>query len=162
MFSLMLRNLASVQLRCLQAIKTNAIGIPIPQETDAAITWLQTALQQHWNGTLYLSLMPPPPGYDANIDIVSACIYGPCRVLTRSCWRPRRRFGINTQAVPLDQLSTTDLDLRGSPARINSRPTMRVLSTADLHFHVNRSDGETSAFSSASTSRSPRLRDSII
>jgi hypothetical protein len=36
---------------------------------------------------------------------------------------------------------------------------MRVLSTADLHFHVNRSDGETSAFSSASTSRSPRLRD---
>jgi glucoamylase len=80
MFSLMLRNLASVQLRCLQAIKANAIGIPIPQETDAAITWLQTALQQHWNGTLYLSLMPPPPGYDANIDIVSACIYGavPC------------------------------------------------------------------------------------
>jgi hypothetical protein len=29
---------------------------------------------------VYMSLMPPPPGYGANIDIVSACIYGavPC------------------------------------------------------------------------------------
>jgi glucoamylase len=70
----------SVQLRCFQAITTNAIGIPVPPETDAAITWLQTALQQHWNGTLYISLLPAPDGYDANIDIVSACIYGavPC------------------------------------------------------------------------------------
>jgi glucoamylase len=70
----------SVQLRCLQTIKANTIGIPVPQGTDAAIPWLQTALQQHWNGTFYVSLMPPPPGYDANIDIVSACIYGavPC------------------------------------------------------------------------------------
>jgi glucoamylase len=70
----------SVQWRCLQAIKANGIGIPIPPGTDAAITWLQTALQQHWNGKLYVSVMPPPPGYDANSDIVSACIYGavPC------------------------------------------------------------------------------------
>jgi len=75
----------SVQLRCLQAIKANGIGIPIPPGMDAAITWLQTALQQHWNGTLYVSVMPPPPGspppgYDANTDIVSACVYGavPC------------------------------------------------------------------------------------
>jgi glucoamylase len=70
----------SVQLRCFQAIKANAIGIPVPPGTDAAITWLQTALQQHWNGTLYVSLLPAPSGYDANIDIVCACIYGgvPC------------------------------------------------------------------------------------
>jgi glucoamylase len=70
----------SVQLRCFQAIRANTIGIPVPPETDAAIAWLQTALQQHWNGTIYVSLMPPPPGYDVNVDIVSACIYGavPC------------------------------------------------------------------------------------
>jgi len=70
----------SVQLRCFQAIKGNSIGIPVPPGTDAAITWLQTALPQHWNSTLYVSLLPAPPGYDANIDIVSACIYGavPC------------------------------------------------------------------------------------
>jgi len=70
----------SVQLRCFQAIKANTIGIPVPPDIDAAITWLQTALQQHWNGTLYVSLLPAPAGYDANIDIVSACIYGavPC------------------------------------------------------------------------------------
>ena len=37
----------SVQLRCFQAIKANAIGIPVPPRTDAAITWLQTALQWH-------------------------------------------------------------------------------------------------------------------
>jgi glucoamylase len=70
----------SVQLRCFQAIKANTIGIPVPPDIDAAITWLQTALQQHWNGTFYVSLLPAPAGYDADIDIVSACIYGavPC------------------------------------------------------------------------------------
>jgi glucoamylase len=70
----------SVQLRCFQAIQANAIGIPVPAGIDAAIAWLQTALPQHWNGTLYVSLLPAPPGYDANIDIVCACIYGavPC------------------------------------------------------------------------------------
>jgi glucoamylase len=70
----------SVQLRCFQAIKANAIGIPVPPGIDAAITWLESALPQHWNGTLYVSLLPAPPGYDANIDIVSACLYGgvPC------------------------------------------------------------------------------------
>jgi glucoamylase len=70
----------SVQLRCFQTINANTFGIPVPQGTGAAITWLQTALQQHWNGTFYVSLIPPPPGYDVNIDIVSASIYGavPC------------------------------------------------------------------------------------
>ena len=70
----------SVQLQCLQAIKANTIGISVPQGTDAAITFLQSALQQHWNGTYYVSLMPAPSGYDPNIDIISASIYGaiPC------------------------------------------------------------------------------------
>src|SRR5260370_12135931 len=70
----------SVQLRCFQAIKGNSIGIPVPPGTDAPITWLQTALQQNGNATFYVSLLPALAGYDANIDIVSACIYGalPC------------------------------------------------------------------------------------
>jgi glucoamylase len=70
----------SVQLLCFQTIKANTIGIPVPAQTDAAIAFLQSALQQHWNGTYYVSVMPAPAGYDPNIDIVSACIYGaiPC------------------------------------------------------------------------------------
>lgn len=67
----------SAQLLCLQAIKANTIGIAVPAGTDAAIAWLQTALQQHWNGTFYVSMLDPQPaGYDPNIDIVCACIYG--------------------------------------------------------------------------------------
>lgn len=67
----------SAQLLCLQAIKTNTIGLGVPQGTDAAITWLQAALQQHWNGSYYVSILnPQPAGYDPNIDIVCACIYG--------------------------------------------------------------------------------------
>jgi hypothetical protein len=31
----------------------------------------EKAAKHHWNGTLYVSLLPAPPGYDANIDIVS-------------------------------------------------------------------------------------------
>jgi glucoamylase len=70
----------SVQLRCFQAIKPNTIGIPVPPGTDAAIAFLQSALQQHWNGTSYVSLIPAPTAYDPNIDIISASIYGaiPC------------------------------------------------------------------------------------
>jgi len=75
----------STQLRCFQEIKSNKCGIVVPAAMDAAISWLQTALQQHWNGTCYVSLMQQPgnnvpPGYDPNIDIISASIYGavPC------------------------------------------------------------------------------------
>jgi glucoamylase len=71
----------SAQLRCFQAIQANAIGIAVPPATAAAIAWLQTALASHWNGSIYVSLLPPPtPGYDPNIDIVSASLYGavPC------------------------------------------------------------------------------------
>lgn len=70
----------SAQLRCFEAIKANTYGIPIPEGIDAAIEWLQNALASHWNGTIYVSILPPPPDYDPNIDIVCASIYGaiPC------------------------------------------------------------------------------------
>lgn len=74
----------SVQLRCFREIADNQIGIAVPNGIAEAITWLENALTTHWNGTYYVSLAVPgsqPPqsvtdGYDANIDIVSACIYG--------------------------------------------------------------------------------------
>jgi glucoamylase len=72
----------AAQLKCFQVIKANTFGIPVPQGIDAAITWLQnTGLPGHWNGTTYVSILPAPnnsipAGYDTNIDIVSACVYG--------------------------------------------------------------------------------------
>jgi glucoamylase len=77
----------AVQLRCLQAISSNTHGITVPPATGGAIAWLESALQGHWNGTCYVSLMAPSPsggspsdpavqGYDPNIDIVLASIYG--------------------------------------------------------------------------------------
>jgi glucoamylase len=79
----------AVQLRCLRAISTNTQGIAVPQGTDAAISWLESALPGHWDGTHYVSLLAPGTGatptpvvegYDPNIDIVMAGIYGaiPC------------------------------------------------------------------------------------
>ncbi len=73
----------SVQLRCFQAISSNTIGISVPAGTAATVTWLTTALQSHWNGSYYVSILPQSnagPGYDPNMDIVIACIYGaiPC------------------------------------------------------------------------------------
>lgn len=68
----------SAQLRCFQAINGNTIGIPVPNGTTEAITALQNALQTHWNGTYYVSVLQSTrgPGYDPNIDIVMASIYG--------------------------------------------------------------------------------------
>jgi glucoamylase len=57
-------------------IQSNTFGIAVPQATDAAITSLEAALAGHWNGTIYQSLLPPPSGYDPNIDIVCASVYG--------------------------------------------------------------------------------------
>jgi glucoamylase len=81
----------SVQLRCLQELTGNTQSIPVPVGTDQAVKWLQAALDAHWDGTHYATMIggdPPgqadhpmvPPGYDPNIDIVQACIYGavPC------------------------------------------------------------------------------------
>jgi glucoamylase len=67
----------AVQLRCFRAVKANTIGIAAPAGVDAAIAWLENALQEHWTGRYYQSLLPPPTNaYDPNIDIVLAAIYG--------------------------------------------------------------------------------------
>ncbi len=69
----------SVQLECFQAITGNTLGIPVPGWLSTAIPWLQNALQEHWNGQYYQSLLPVPADktpYDPNINIVMAAIYG--------------------------------------------------------------------------------------
>lgn len=79
----------SVQLRCFQELAKNIYGIPVPPSMASAITWLENALQDHWSGAYYVTILaPPPPGeppsptlpssqsYDPNIDIVMASIYG--------------------------------------------------------------------------------------
>lgn len=77
----------SAQLRCLQELTDNTHGIPVPAGTEQAIKWLQAALDAHWDGTRYATMIGGdspgqadhpvvPSGYDPNIDIVQACIYG--------------------------------------------------------------------------------------
>jgi glucoamylase len=78
----------SAQLGCLQAVSACPAGITdVPAGTAEAISWLQNALQGHWDGTRYLTMLSDPPGagplvnpagpgYDPNIDIVMAAIYG--------------------------------------------------------------------------------------
>jgi glucoamylase len=78
----------AVQLRCLREIAANTHGIGVPQGTGEAIDWLNYALEGHWDGTRYLSMLAPSDSgpvpvtddYDPNIDIVMACAYGavPC------------------------------------------------------------------------------------
>lgn len=79
----------SVQLRCFKEIAANTLGIPVPAGVDAAVAWLTDAIGHHWNGSCYVSMLAPPGlgdaarpalpgdvGYDPNIDIICACIYG--------------------------------------------------------------------------------------
>ena len=69
----------AVQLRCFQALSANTFGIPIPPAVVGAITALQSALQDHWNGSCYVTILQPTnprANYDPNIDIVLASIYG--------------------------------------------------------------------------------------
>ncbi|MDX6418590.1 MAG: glucoamylase [Trebonia sp.] len=70
----------SAQLRCFQAIAANTIGITVPPWLPSALTWLISALEGHWNGEVYQSVLPVPTAYrapyDPNIDIVQAAIYG--------------------------------------------------------------------------------------
>jgi glucoamylase len=74
----------AAQLRCLREISGNTLGIAIPPGTSDAIGWLEYALAGHWNGTCYLSVLaqsdagpvPVTSGYDPNIDIVMAAVYG--------------------------------------------------------------------------------------
>ena len=69
----------AVQLKCFRAIAANTIGIAVPAWIADAITWLESALAGHWNGSYYRSVIPSPTDkapYDPNIDIVCAAIYG--------------------------------------------------------------------------------------
>ncbi len=70
----------SAQLRCFQAVAANTAGIEVPSWLPTAMTWLTTALDGHWNGEYYQSVLPVPTDYrapyDPNIDIVQAAIYG--------------------------------------------------------------------------------------
>jgi glucoamylase len=70
----------SAQLRCFQAIAANTIGVTVPTWLSGALTWLISALDGHWNGEVYQSMLPVPTDYrapyDPNIDIVMSAIYG--------------------------------------------------------------------------------------
>jgi glucoamylase len=70
----------SAQLRCFQAVAANTAGLAVPGWLPSAITWLTNALDSHWNGTVYQSMLPVPEDYrspyDPNIDIVMSAIYG--------------------------------------------------------------------------------------
>jgi glucoamylase len=64
--------------------------MPVAAGVAQAISWLQARLPEHWNSTenIYVTFGGPAaannppltPGYDPNVDIVMACIYGaiPC------------------------------------------------------------------------------------
>lgn len=77
----------ATQLACLQALAASDVGLTGTEGVPAAIAWLEQALGEHWNGTIYVSvlpppagsdpnLIPPPAGYDPNIDIICAALYG--------------------------------------------------------------------------------------
>lgn len=72
----------SVQLRCFREIAANTLGIPVPAGVEAAVAWLADALGRHWNGSVYVSMLDVAPplaadaGYDPNIDVICACLYG--------------------------------------------------------------------------------------
>lgn len=72
----------SVQLRCLHELTANSYGIPVPAGTQEAIDWLTTAIDTHWDpdAGIYRSVTGADAsvsaGYDPNIDVVMAAIYG--------------------------------------------------------------------------------------
>ena len=70
----------SIQLKCFQAISANNLAIPVPGWLSTAAPWLENALESHWNGQHYQSMVPVPTDYrapyDPNIDIVMAAVYG--------------------------------------------------------------------------------------
>ena len=74
----------AAQLRCFREIASNQIGVAAPPGLQAAIAWLEAALAGHWNGALYVSVAAANgpasnsvvAGYDPNIDIVCAALYG--------------------------------------------------------------------------------------
>jgi glucoamylase len=69
----------AVQLQCLRQVQANTAGLAVPAGVGAAIAYLEPELQRHWDGDRYVSVLDSTnlrPGYDPNIDIVCACIYG--------------------------------------------------------------------------------------
>ena len=84
----------AAQLRCFEEVlATPVAGIDKPNALQPAVDWLRQALDGHWDGTRYVSVLADPgdggapspgnpvvDGYDPNIDIVQACVYGavPC------------------------------------------------------------------------------------
>ncbi|MFG1608096.1 glycoside hydrolase family 15 protein [Actinoplanes sp. NPDC049265] len=74
----------AAQLRCFREVVANTVGVAVPAGCTEAADWLRSALDGHWDGSRYLSLIgdtqpptdPAGPGYDPNIDIVMAAIYG--------------------------------------------------------------------------------------
>jgi len=69
----------AVQLECLIQAQGNTAGVTVPAGADDAIAWLRDALASHWNGQYYTSILDaqnPRWGYDPNIDIVMASVYG--------------------------------------------------------------------------------------
>ncbi len=84
----------AAQLRCFLEVQATTVdGIDKPDGLQGAVDWLRHALDWHWDGTKYVSMVAAPAdgsapspqrpvvsGYDPNIDIVQAAVYGavPC------------------------------------------------------------------------------------
>jgi len=80
----------SAQLRCFEEIQASTVvGVDKPTGLRPAVDWLRQALSEHWNGSTYVSMLADPggggrpsaqnpvvSGYDPNIDIVQAAVYG--------------------------------------------------------------------------------------
>lgn len=80
----------AVQLRCFEEIAGNTAGLTVPDGLDKAALALKQALDEHWNGTLYVSVLQEPADqaehalperYDPNIDIVLAALHGAVPVI---------------------------------------------------------------------------------
>jgi glucoamylase len=107
-----------VQLRCFAEIAGNTIGLPVPDGLDKAAVALKQALDEHWNGTLYVSVLqdaadraehPLPERYDPNIDIVLAALYGalpvgdPRLLATAAAIRATWSDGQSDRCYPINQ-----------------------------------------------------------
>lgn len=70
----------SVQLKCFESVAANTVGVAVPGWLSAAMSWLTSALDEHWNGECYQSMLPVPTDYrapyDPNIDVVLSAVYG--------------------------------------------------------------------------------------
>lgn len=75
----------SVQLECFRRVDNNSHGLAVPPGIPAAIVWLEAALDSHWDGGLFVSVLADQPtespesartGYDPNIDVLLAALYG--------------------------------------------------------------------------------------